>query len=349
MYVSKRVLGEGYIVATGAVLGAVLAVRLLLEGGAGLFWVLASGVSVAILVGADYWLKRLDLGSDQVWQVSNWSALGLGIGTATLVVLTVATPATTVRGIDVTVLGATLGAAAVIGALTGVIVTVHQTNQNLQRQNAVLHRIMRHNLRNDMSVVLCLLDDIQADGNDETSETARQAREKIQSFVKLTDRVRQANVGLSDTADKRKRRDVAAIVASRVKQLRRENPDLTVEMELCGQAFASVGETFGLVIDNLVESALSEETPTPHLTVRVECERETVRLVIDDTRQTIPAADLSAVASGSETALKHGLGVELWLVEWLVNANEGKVTYETNDDGHRVTIKLDRVRARFAR
>jgi hypothetical protein len=345
MHVSKRNLGEGYIVATGVVLGVVLVVQIGAGGPAGLFWVLASGVSVGILVGAAYWLQQLDLSSDQVWLVSNCSALGLGVGTTALVVVEIVTPAPTVIAADVIVLGATLGAAAAFGALGGVVAVLHRTNRNLQRQNGVLHRILRHNLRNDMSVVLCLLDDIEANTDGETRDTARQAQNKIQSFVRLTDRVRQANVGLTDPAETRAFRDVTTIVESRVDQLRAEHPDLSVELDLSEQALASVGETFCLVVDNLVESALSDGTTAPHLRLCVETDRDTVRLLVEDTHQTIPVADLTAVAAGSETALEHGLGVELWLVDWLVDANDGEVEFEACEGGHQVTIELDRARS----
>lgn len=349
MYVSKRNLGEGYIVATGAVLGAVLAVQLGAKRPAGLFWVLASAASVGVLVGAAYWLQRLDLSNDQIWLVSNCSALGLGVGTAALLVVEIATPTVAVSGVDVAVLGATLGAAAVFGALGGVVVTLHHANRGVQRQNAVLHRILRHNLRNNMSVVLCLLDDIEANGDEETAETAGRAKKKIQSFVRLTDRVRQANVGMTAPPGSRELRDVSAIVESRVDQLRQKNDDLSVEMDLSEDALASVGETFGLVVDNLVESALSDGTPAPHLRICVETDRDTVRLLVEDSHQSIPAADLTAVAAGSETALEHGLGVELWLVDWLVDANDGEVAFETNGDGQQVTIELDRARSGWYR
>ncbi|WP_340102105.1 sensor histidine kinase [Salinibaculum salinum] len=345
MYVSKRSLGEGYIVATGAVLGVVLVAQMGIAGPAGLFWVLASGVSVSVLVGAAYWLQRLDLSSDQVWLVSNCSALGLGIGTTGLVIAEIATPTATVVTVDVAVLGATLGAAAVLGSLGGVVVILHRSNRDLQRQNAVLHRILRHNLRNDMSVVLCLLDDIEASTDGEPSQTARQAQKKVQSFVRLTDRVRQANVGLTDPAETQECKDITTLVESRVDQLRQENPELTIRLDLPEHAVASVSGTFGLVVDNLVESALSDRTTAPQLRLCVETDRDTVRLLVEDTNQTIPAADLTAVAAGSETALEHGFGVELWLVEWLVEANDGEVTFDMSENKHQVTIELDRVRS----
>ena len=346
-HISKRNLGEGYIVGTGVVLAAILGGQILKEGSAGLFWVVSSGVSFGVLIGAFYWLRQLDLDAEGVWLVSNCSALGLGVGTAALLVVDVATTTALVTGTGTAVLGTTLAATAVTGALGGVAVVLHHSNRKLRGQNAVLHRILRHNLRNDMSVVLCHLDDIEESTNGETAKTARRASEKIRSVVRLTDSVRQANVSLTDPEAQRQRHDVTAIVKSRVQELETEHPDFAIGLDLPDEAFVVVSPQFGLVVDNIVESAHTGETGAPQLTVRVEKSRETVTLVFEDHRKAISEADLSAVATGSETALEHGLGVELWLVEWLVDANGGEVFFEADDDSHRVSVELERARVNW--
>jgi sensor histidine kinase regulating citrate/malate metabolism len=67
-----------------------------------------------------------------------------------------------------------------------------------------------------------------------------------------------------------------------------------------------------------------------------------VSLQFEDPSQAIPEADLSAVASGAETDLEHGGGVELWLVHWLVEANGGTVTFESDSECTRIDVVFDR-------
>ncbi len=283
--------------------------------------------------------------AEQVWLVANCSALGLGLGTATLVAVELGTPTAVVGSVGTEILGTALAATAVTGALCGVTATLHQSNRELRGQNAVLHRVLRHNLRNDMSVVLCQLDEIEAETDGETATAARRASEKIRSVIRLTDSVRQANASLTGPSTQRQRLDLTTIIESRVRTLEAEHPDLGVTVDAPEDAFVFVGPQFGLVVDNLIESAHSGDTEDPRLTIRVTKDRETVRLSFEDRRRSIAEADLNAVAAGSETALDHGLGVELWLVEWLVNANGGDVSFEANDDRHRVRIELGRVRS----
>ena len=329
------------------VLAAVLGGDVLDGGLAGVFWFFVSGVSLVVLIGAAYWLQRLDLDADQVWLVSNYSAVGLGLGTAALLGAEVATSSALAASAGTAVLGTTLAATAVTGALCGVVVALDRSNRKLRGQNAVLHRILRHNLRNDMSVVLCHLDEIEASADEETAATARRASEKIRSIVRLTDSVRQANVSLADAATQRQRREVTALVESRVRKLESEHAELEIDLDLPEEAFVLAGPQFGLVVDNVVESAARSGPDGPRLTIRVEHDRETVTVVFEDRRKSIPEADLSAVATGSETALEHGLGVELGLVEWLVDANDGEVSFHADDQRHRVSIELDRARSKW--
>jgi signal transduction histidine kinase len=341
-HISKRSLGEGYIIATGVVLGAVVGGQILDQGLAGLFWLVASGMSLIVLIGGFYWLRRLELDAEQVWLVSNCSALALGVGTTALVLVEVSTTAPLVANIGTAVLGTTLAATAVTGTLGGIAVALHQSNRKLREQNAVLHRILRHNLRNDMAVVLCHLDDIEAAGDEETAATARRASEKVRSVVRLTDSVRRADVSLSGPTPIRQRQDMTQLIESRVRKLRTKHTDLGIELDLPAEAQVRVSPQFGLVVNNLVESARSSCPDTPELLFRVKRYRDTVTIIFEDRGKSMSAADLSAVAAGSETELDHGLGVELWLVEWLVDADGGDVSFEAADDGYRVRIDLHR-------
>jgi signal transduction histidine kinase len=347
MNVSKRSLGEAYIVATGVVLAAVLGGEIINDGTASPFWVITSGLSVFVLVGAVYWLHRLEFDAEEVWLVANCSAVGLGVGTTALVFTEVMTTASVGSRVGSAAVGTGLAATAVIGALTGVVCILERSSRKLRDQNTVLHRILRHNLRNDMTVVLCMLDDIESTADQETAAKARHASDKVRSVVRLTDSVRQANVSVSDPTTGHCRRNLSTLVESRVADLDTTSRDLTIGTDMPEEAFVSVGEEFGLVVDNIVESALSGDGEPSTLRVRIQTDPQTVTLTVEDPGKAIPRADISAVTSGTETALEHGLGVELWLVEWLVDANDGDVRFEADDDGQRVVIELDRAGSKW--
>jgi K+-sensing histidine kinase KdpD len=297
------------------------------------------------LIGALYWLQRFDLTNEQVWTVANASATGLGVGTVLVFGGVFLTQSVTVTRTGFLFLGTTLATMAVGGALAGLVACLHESTASLERQNTVLHRVLRHNLRNDMTVVMCMLDDIEAQSEGDCAETARDARERIRSVVELTDKVRQANLSRPETADPQHSLDVASLVGDRVRALEETHPALDIETDLPPSAEAYVEDPFGLVVDYLVESAIEHSCTVPDLTMSVSVDRRTVSLTIEDDSQTLPDAEFAAVASGGETPLEHGLGVDLWLVDWLVAANNGEVIFQDDGSGRCVTIELTRARS----
>lgn len=347
MHVTKRSLGESYIVGTGIVLGGLLAIELLGEGGEGILWGSIGLIPVLALVGGFYWLGYLGLDSEQVWTVAECSALAMGAGTLLLFALEVLTQELALGAGDTLLVGSSIATVAGAGAFGGVVWELHRSKRRLGLRNEVMHRVLRHNLRNDMTVVLCLLDEIEATANEHQQQPLDEARAKIDGLVEMTDKVRQVNFTATTPGSPTNRVDLADVVETRVEEIRAEHPDTTIETDLPERAVAPVDGEFGVVIDNVVESGLTRAGEPPEMHITVDKKRGSVVLEFEDFTGTIPEADLSAVAAGSETDLEHGFGVELWLVHWLVEVNGGSVTFETDGDTRRIRIELDTVRGRL--
>lgn len=341
MYVSKRRLGEGYIVGTGIVLTTVLLSQAVWDGPEAVLRTLALTVPALALVGAAFWLQRLDLTSEQVWGVARYSALGLGVGTAVLVAAEMFGGSGTVAEVESVLLGAVLSTMAVAGAFAGVIVSLHHSRQEFERRNAVLNRVLRHNLRNDMTVVLCLLDEIDEKSEGEHETSIRQAKEKIESLVSLTDKLRQASETRPAGSPAQRTRNLSTLVGERVDCLCESHPDLRIDTSIPESAPARIDGNFGLVIDNIVECAITAESDEVALEMTVDVEGGDIVLSIRDRNRAIPRADLEAVSSGAESPLEHGQGVELWLADWLVQANDGTMAVETAGESHRIAITVN--------
>jgi K+-sensing histidine kinase KdpD len=340
MYVSKRSLGEGYIAGVGVVLTAVLLSQTVRIGSEAVLWTLAGTVPALALAGGAFWLQRLDLTSEQVWAVAEFSAVGLGVGTAVVVAVKLFGGGT-IAETESVLYGAVLSTMAVAGAFAGVITSLHQSRQEFQRRNAVLNRVLRHNLRNDMTVVLCLLDEIDEKSEGEHEASIQQAKDKIESLVSLTDRLRQVSETRPAGPPTQRTRDMSTLVDERVDCLCESHPGLQIDTSIPDSAPARVNGNFGLVIDNIAECAITAQPGDVALEMTIDIEGSDIVLSIRDRNRAIPRADLKAVSSGAETPLEHGQGVELWLADWLVQANDGVMTVETAGDSHGITITVD--------
>lgn len=339
MRVTKRALGESYIAATGLLLGLVLVGRLVIDGSAALLWVLAGAAPILVLVLSVHWFNRIGFGGEQVWTVSVYSAAALGLGSAVVAVSSTVSGPRLLRA-DTVLLVTGLGTLTVAGGLVGVVHELRQSNRQLLLRNQVLHRVLRHNLRNDMSVVLCLLDELEAEVDLDQRERVDRTRERIESLVELTDKVRQVSAAIDGHGTPPEPVNLSELVAGRVARLTQEYP-VEIETDLPDSARVHANGEFELVLDNIVQSAIDGDDH-PELGVALATDGTTVSLRIEDRDWALPDADLAAVTNGTETALEHGLGVELWLVYWLVDANGGDISVETANGTRQVHISLDR-------
>ncbi len=338
--VTKRTLGESYVAATGLLLGLVLVGQLIVEGQEALLWVVAGLAPAGALVWSVRWFDRLEFDEDQIWTVAVYSALALGAGTVFVVVVDTVVGVFTFSQRETFLLVTSLGTVTVAGALVGVVEGLRSTNRQLTLRNQVLHRVLRHNLRNDMSVLLCLLEDLADEADADDRKRLERASQRIESLVELTDKVRKVNVTITETSPPSDPVDLAGLVDRRVSRLEGEYP-VDIETDLPDVALARANGEVGLVLDNIVQSAVTNGEHA-EFGVSLRTERGTVALCVEDRDWSLPDADLAAVTNGSETALEHGLGVELWLVYWLVDANGGRIDIETVDGVRQIDIRLDR-------
>jgi signal transduction histidine kinase len=228
------------------------------------------------------------------------------------------------------------------GALVGLTYELHRTTERLRLRKSVLYRVLQHNLRNDMTVVLAHLDNVRDSVDDPQRAELDKAEQKIQALVDLTEKVRRINIAAEAGNSQATPTDLVPVIEERVELLRSRYPDIDVTVSLPDAAWVYADRQFGIVVDNIVESALMYSRESPTLRVKVTAEGDTVCVCVVDQNQTIPNADLSALEQRTEDVFNHGYGVELWLVYWLTEQNGGTVSIEDDHETRALEIDLDR-------
>jgi len=344
---TKRELGEAYLLTTGIVLAGVLGGILLLRTKQVTPLFVVGALFVGGLIAVTYWLRRFRFDTAQVWRIAIWGALGTGSVTTCIIGGHVTTQMLSVSH-QLTIALITITAASTVsGALVGMVIESHRTTQRVAVRNSVLQRVLRHNLRNDLSVVLSHVEGVKTNVDEPHQEKLDTAAKEIHALVNLVDSIRRVDTTIEPEAGRLEPVDLVSLVEDRVAELRRSHreTDLDLDTELPECAWAHAEEQFGLVIDNVVESAImnDDDRPTLHMTVTVDNDVVTIR--INDVGQTIPEPDLSVLTAGPEERLIHGQGVELWLVAWLTERSNGTLSIDTDGDGRYLTITLPRARS----
>lgn len=216
-----------------------------------------------------------------------------------------------------------------------------------QQRLKVANRVLRHDLRNRMNVVTGWADELARHDAEDVRAMGRQIGATGDELIQLGEQVRL----LVETADYAGRPtesvDAGAHVEPLVDRVRDAHPEATVETELPAGTTVLVPHPRLLTIsvENLLDNALEHndaDRPWVKLTVEPASEPgEYTRLRIADGGPGIPEAELEALREGSETPLKHGSGLGLWLVHWAVTAAGGTVTFEEREPrGSVVTLAL---------
>jgi len=216
-----------------------------------------------------------------------------------------------------------------------------------QQRLKIANRVLRHDLRNRMNVITGWADELAGHDAEDVRATGQRIATTADELIGLGEQVRL----LVETADYVGRPtesvDLGAHVTPLVDRVRDAYPEVAVETDIPAETTVLVPHPKLLTISvrNLLDNAIEHnDTGRPWVQVTVEPASgpdDYTRLRIADDGPGIPDAELAALRKGSETPLKHGSGLGLWLVHWTVTAAGGTVTFEEREPrGSVVTLAL---------
>ncbi|NLV10190.1 PAS domain S-box protein [Halomicrobium mukohataei] len=208
-----------------------------------------------------------------------------------------------------------------------------------QRRLEVLNRVLRHNLRNDMTVILGTAEELVGRADDEEHRTLlKRLLRKAEGVVSLSDRAREIEAAVRRDPATTDSVSVPDIVESVVDELATEHPEATLRTD-CDPVPPIADPRLRTALYETVQNAL-EHNETPTVSVDVTADAESVCIRIEDDGSGIPADELAVVTGDAEiTQLTHGTGLGLWLITWLIESYGGTVTFE-NTAGTTVTLRV---------
>lgn len=201
-----------------------------------------------------------------------------------------------------------------------------------ERHSRVVHRILRHNLRNDLSVILGLAESLTDSTDPEVSEQAALIAKHAERIASLREETRPLEQVLDSGRDVAPR-SVEPICRLAVDAAVGEASAGTVTVDVPEELRALVVPQLQRAVESLVENALTHAGEAPTVLVRGQTTDGTVHLEVIDDGPGIPEHERGPVFDDRDiTQLEHGSGVGLWLARWTVEACGGHLEYERTDD-----------------
>jgi PAS domain S-box-containing protein len=218
-------------------------------------------------------------------------------------------------------------------------VTERKRTEQLVR---LLNRVLRHNLRNDMNVLLGF-GDLLAEGEvDDVERVGERIRDTAADLVDLGEQARDLERHAGQEREPR-RIDVESVLNDVVDDHRDRTPGATVDLTVETERGVCAGTEIERALSELVGNALKHgDADGARVEVEAVDDGEWVEITVADDGPGIDGMESAAVASGEESRIEHGAGFGLWLVNWIVTRYGGsfQIRAVEGDDGSVATVRL---------
>ncbi|WP_276259659.1 sensor histidine kinase [Haloglomus litoreum] len=195
------------------------------------------------------------------------------------------------------------------------------------QQAHLLHRLLRHNLRNKCNVIAGHAEALQADKGGSLATIEQQTTELIH-LSQQSNLLR--NVSLEESQPVAV--DLVPIVEQVVAEVTDTYPTATVEVDLPGEASVYAHPKINQAIRELLVNAIKHGGNAAELEVRQVGTTDTL-VRVTDRGAGLPDLERTILEEGfRETQTTHSKGLGLWVVRYLVQESDGSATVETADE-----------------
>jgi signal transduction histidine kinase len=231
------------------------------------------------------------------------------------------------------------------GAPVGTTMVLQDVTDEREREQrlAVLNRVLRHNLRNDLNVVRGFIDMARERADDDELDGYLQtAEENTNDVVELGEKARDIEriVGSENREPARLNlREELVVIRDGVLT---DHPDAAISLEIPESVELRTDEQLlARTFSNLLTNAVEHGGGAVVVRARTESRDGATVVVatVADRGPGIPDHELSVLRADAETALEHGSGLGLWLVKWAVGALGGTIGFDT-EDGTTATLVI---------
>lgn len=238
------------------------------------------------------------------------------------------------------------------GSYNGIVGVARDIRERKRREQKlqVMTRILRHNIRNKLGLVMGKADLLRSRVQDEKREldpeaiveATDQIEDNAREMVELSEKVRTIQERIRSAPVSDHRTDVATLARAVVQQFRAGYPETQVSIDAPESIFARVPESYEVALTELIENGIEhyEGDGNPAVHIHIYEEDEDVVTAVLDQCPEIPESERQVIREERETDLSHSAGVGLWLVYWVSKVTEGSVEFDYNGDGNRVELRF---------
>lgn len=218
----------------------------------------------------------------------------------------------------------------------------YRETKRLTQHLQVVNRVVRHNIRNELTVALGGIEIAQSHvASPEATAWAERSTAALQRLHDHAEKVLQID-SLEHSKSARATVDVVGYVSGYLRAQQFDSDGVRVRTDLPDRAEVSAHPLIGTAIIEVIENAIMHNDGDDlEVHVRVATPGDAVDVIVADTGHGIPSIELESLDRGEANSLQHGEGVGLWLTKWVTEASGGELIFESNEpSGTVVRLRL---------
>jgi len=227
----------------------------------------------------------------------------------------------------------------------GQIVTTHSSDRVLEgfifdvtdrrereTQLVSLDRMLRHNLHNELNVVLGYADMIEREGEGPVTAYASTIETASRRVLEQADKEREIVDLLTDQSPP-ERLDLRGVLEAMVDRFESSYPDAAITLDLPEQLRVTTIPEITRAIEELAINAIVHcKKDVPELTIRGHNHDGRIEISVRDNGPGMPSQERHVIGEDSPIdPLVHSSGMGLWLVKRTANRAGGTLRFEEND------------------
>lgn len=200
----------------------------------------------------------------------------------------------------------------------------------------VLHRVLRHNLRNDLNVIQGYADLIHEQlPSDKLTPQCAMILDTVDKMTRYTEQATRIK-RITDNNGRVQTYDLTETIPQLLDEPQ-VSSDIEVSMTLPDRVVIEANSMFEEALRELLTNAIEHnDAETPTITINVNPRSGPLHMVeirIGDNGPGIPRSELEPLRERKEEQLLHLSGMGLWFVKWTVRHSDGELLFEDGEQG----------------